>query len=57
MIAVDIFDQVDTIRFDKLNKLPLHLWASLGELNGLLHNSAAVAVLRKLENMIFYDFE
>ncbi len=57
MVAVDILNQVDTIRFDKLNKFGLHVWASLGKLNGLLHNSAAVAVLRKLENVIFYDFE
>lgn len=57
MVSIDIFNKVNTIWLYKLDDILLQLWMILSKFYCFLHNPASIAVLRKLKDTIFDDFE
>lgn len=57
MIAVDVLDEVKTIRFEKQHDFCLKIGIVASVFYSFLDNSTAVTVLRELENVFFDDSE
>lgn len=57
VIAIDVLNEIDTVWFDELDQILLHILMIFGKFYGFLHHPASVAVLRELKNMILDDLE
>jgi hypothetical protein len=57
VIAVDVLDEVKTIRFEKQHDFCLKIGVVASIFYSFLDNSTAVTVLRELENVFFDDSE